>query len=179
MLLLISYIVLWILLYYLEGTHDAFFTLETNEHPPAKDYVKANYYKGRWHVLDSYSYVIFHIGFALLFALLKEFIERSQDEFIEPVEMRLLSVVEIFSPNFLLLTLSFLLVGVAIRMFAHDLFFDLGMKRETFIIPTCQGSWDFWDCLLVKLNKIHPILPYVLRFLPLTISIIIYIIFFM
>ncbi len=162
MLLLIIYILLWVLLYYLEGSHDAFFTKETNEHPPAKDKAKANYYKGRWHVYDSYSYAIFHIGFAILFSLVSV---------TEPLEA--------ISEICYLKSVTLLLIGIAIRMIAHDMFFDIGMKRKVFIIPTCQGTWDFWDCWLVKLNKIHPLLPYVLRFTPITISIIFYSLFFL
>ncbi len=173
MLILISYIALWIFLYYLEGFHDAFITLETNEHPPAKDFVKVNYFKGKWHVYDSYSYAIFHIGFALLFALLT-----SDSRLLSGVEARLTTYDYLLSSRFLLLTSSLIAISVSLRMILHDMFFDIGMKRKLFIVPTCQGSWDFWDCWLVKLNNLHPILPFFLRFAPITISLVIYIFFF-
>ena len=169
MLLLIIYIVLWIFLYYLEGFHDAFFTLETNEHPPAKDKVKANYYKGKWHIYDAYSYAIFHIGFAMLFAFFSV---------AEPAVIEHGRNVEAFSSRFLLESFILILVSVSLRMILHDMFFDLGMKRKLFIVPTCQGKWDFWDCWIVKLDKINPILPYFLRIFPFSISISIYYIYF-
>ncbi len=160
MIILISYIELWVLIYYIEGTHDSFLTKEVGEHPQAKDYVKANYYKGRWHVWDSYQFTIIHIGFALLFALLRQGNEN------------------IFSSYFLLLTFSLITISVSIRMIAHDFFYDLGVNRKPFSIPTCQGKWDFWDCWIVKLNNLHPVLPFVLRFAPITTTTIVYVIFF-
>lgn len=161
MILLSIYIIIWVFLYFLEGTHDAFLTKEVNEHPPAKDYVKANYYKGRWHIWDSYSYSIFHIGFALLFAMIK-----------------INSSVDFFNFNFLSLAFVFALISVSVRMIAHDLFYDIAVGRPIFTIPTCQGKWDFWDCWIVKLNDLHPILPFVLRFAPIITTTVIYIIFF-
>ncbi len=102
MLILISYIAFWIFLYFLEEFHDAFITLETNVHPPTKNYVKANYYKGMWHKYDTYSYAIFHIGFALLFAFLT-------------FDSRLTTNDSLFSFPFFLLTFSFLLVSASVK----------------------------------------------------------------
>ena len=162
MLFLGLYIVLWIFLYFLEGIHDAFITLETNEHPPAKDYFKANKYKGLWHIYDTFSYSIFHIGFAALFTYV------IYGELVR-------------TPALLLLCIS-----VSVRIIFHDFFFDLGVKRSPFTIPTCQGKlvphslgvsgWDWWDCLLVWFYKTVGLNPFFFKFIPLIISITIYLI---
>ena len=156
MLILILYIALWIFLYYLEGFHDAFITLETNEYPPAYNYVKANYYKGKWHKYDTYSYAIFHIAIALLVAFT-----------MSP---------EPFTSHFL--TLALIFISVSIRIVAHDLFYDIGMNRSIFTIPTCQGSWDWWDCFIVWIDKKLGVPPLFLRFIPLFISISFYYLYF-
>ena len=153
MLFLGLYIVLWIFLYFLEGFHDAFITLETNEHPPAKDYVKANHYKGLWHTYDTISYAIFHIGFAALFSFV--------------------IVGELARTPALLL----LCVSVSVRIIFHDFFFDLGVGRSPFTIPTCQGKWDWWDCLLVWFYKTIGLNPFYFKFIPLILSITFYLIF--
>ena len=146
MLFLGLYIVFWILLYYLEGTHDAYITLETNEHPPAKNYYLANKYKGLWHTYDTFSYAIFHITIAALGSYV--------------------NLGELHRTAALLL----LFVSVSIRIICHDLFFDLGVKRSPFTIPTCQGRWDFWDCALVWFYKTTGLNPFVFKFIPLIIS---------
>jgi hypothetical protein len=154
MLTLIIYILFWFLVYFIEGTHDAYITKETNEHPPAKNYVLANFYKGKWHTWDSYQFAIWHIVIALLLA------SNSLSEILY------------------LKALSLITISVSIRIVAHDLFYDLGMNRSIFTIPTCQGSWDWWDCFIVWLNKNIGVPPLFLRFIPLFISISFYYLFF-
>jgi hypothetical protein len=156
MILLFSYILFWFLVYYIEATHDAFITKETNEHPLAPNAFMANYYKGKWHTWDSYQFAIWHIVIALLisFSLHQDFLT-------------------LFS---LALTLTF--TSVSVRIVAHDLFYDLAMNRSIYTIPTCQGKWDWWDCTLVWINKHTFIHPFYLRFIPLFISISIYYVFF-
>ena len=150
MLLLGLYSAAWILIYYLEGTHDAYITLETNEHPPAKDYFTANHYKGLWHTYDTISYIIFHIAGAALASLLA----------VQDMDRTL--------------CLGLLLISVSIRIICHDLFFDLGVKRSPFTIPTCQGEGDWWDCLLVRFYKSTGLNPFLFKFIPLILSIIFY-----
>ena len=163
MLLLGLYCTVCILIYYLEGTHDAYITLETNEHPPAKDYFKANHYKGLWHTYDTISYTIFHIAGAALASLL--------------------AVQDMARTH----CLGLLLISVSVRIICHDLFFDLGVKRSPFTIPTCQGGparynllsvpgWDWWDYLLVRFYKLTGLNPFLFKFIPLIISITIYLI---
>ena len=153
MLLIGLYIAAWVIIYYLEGTHDAYITLETNEHPPAKNEFLANKYKGLWHTYDTISYSIFHAaGAALTSFLAVQDIDRT-------------------------LCLGLLSLSVSVRIIFHDLFFDLGVKRSPFTIPTCQGKWDWWDCLLVWFYKTIGLNPFFFKFIPLIISITFYLIF--
>ncbi|MBU1115005.1 MAG: hypothetical protein KKE09_07715 [Bacteroidetes bacterium] len=156
MAILIVFILFWVLIYYIEGTHDAYITKETNEHPSAKNASLANFYKGKWHTWDTYQFAILHTVIASLLA-----IAMSCAQFV-------------FDFHFVLLTLSLICISVSIRIIAHDLFYDLGMKRSNFTIPTCQGSWDWWDCFIVWLNNHVGIPPLFLRFIPLILSIIFY-----
>jgi len=150
MITLLLYILFWFVVYFIEGTHDAYITKETNEHPPAPNSYLANYYKGKWHTWDTYQFTIWHIVVPLLFA-------------------------SSFIPlPFLLSTLSLILISVSIRIVAHDLFYDLGMKRSIFTIPTCQGNWDWWDCFIVWIDAKIGVPPFYLRFIPLFLSIIIH-----
>ncbi len=160
MLTLVIYILFWFLVYYIEGTHDAYITKETNEHPPAPNAFLANYYKGKWHTWDSYQFAIWHIAIAFLFSCFTN------------------NCIDIFSLNSLLVTSSLITVSISIRIVAHDLFYDLAMNRSIYTIPTCQGKWDWWDCTLVWINKHTFIHPFYLRFIPLFISISIYYVFF-
>ena len=134
-------------------------TLLLNQHPqPTSPQAKilANYYKGKWHTWDTYQFAILHIVIASLLA-----IAMSCAQFV-------------FNLHFVLSILSLILISVSIRIVAHDLFFDLGIPRSIFTIPTCQGKWDRWDCFIVWLNKHSPINPFYLRFIPFFVSIIIY-----
>lgn len=150
LLFLILYIVLWVFLYYLEGTHDAFITLETNEHPPAEDYIQSNFYKGKWHTLDSYSYAIFHIVFSLFAAtLLKQ---------------------GMFHVSFL----AFLSISISVRIIFHDLFYDIGVKRSILTVPSYQGSWNWYDGFLIWVYNTFRINPFPFKFIPLTLSVIFY-----
>ena len=168
MILLLIYILFWFIIYYIEGTHDAYITKETNEHQPAKDYYKANFYKGKWHTWDSYQFAIFHIAFGLLISAF------SSCSVTDSLDSRLLSGVEVLSEISYLKSVSLICISVSIRMIAHDLFYDLAMKRSIFTIPSCQGLWDWYDCSIVWIHKHSHIHPFFLRIIPLIITSIFY-----
>jgi len=157
MIALLIFIAFWFIVYFIEGTHDSFITKETNQHPqPTSPQAKilANYYKGKWHTWDTYQFAIWHIIIALLLAS------------------------SFFPLTFLLSTFSLILISVSIRIVAHDLFFDLGVNRSIFTIPTCQGKWDWWDCFIVWIDAKIGVPPFYLRFIPLFLSIIIHYLIF-
>ncbi|MBU0472912.1 MAG: hypothetical protein KKF62_01980 [Bacteroidetes bacterium] len=155
MITLLLYILFWFVVYFIEGTHDAYITKETNEHPPAKNSYLANYYKDKWHTWDSYQFAIWHTVIASLLAIAMS------------------------CSQFLTLTLSLIFVSVSIRIVAHDLFYDLGMNRSIFTIPTSEGKWDWWDRFISWLDKKCFIHPFYLRFIPLFFSISFHYLFFL
>jgi len=144
-MIIFLFILFWFVIYFIEGFHDANFEKQLDTHPPAANPILENYYRGRWHTFDSIQFALFHI-----------------------VTSYLLTIA--FNNNFTFFFIS-LFVSIGIRIFAHDLFYDIGVNRGIFTVPTCQGNWDFWDCSMVWLNKKTNLPPIFFRFLFLVFSI--------
>ena len=122
---LIIWIAFWIILYALEGSHDAYIIKEGWERGESTELSRR--YSDMWHNRDAVMMVMVHLAISgLTYFYFYDW-----------------SIVVVLCA-----------IGVVLRAIFHDLFIDIGLDRLKWeFVGSCGSKWDLWDCLMLKLKK--------------------------
>lgn len=144
------------LVYYFEGRHDAsIIIIEVDLARGWKDLELYKVHKANWHIQDSYVFALFHLLFGA--ASFYYFYEKLTYPLIETIVQ----------------SVTLLFVALMVRWIVHDAIIYKYWRGTFNHVPSCDGAWDWLDCLIKKLND-KGINQYVLKFAILGITIALY-----